>query len=144
PGGVPNESTSWSPLSVSGPIARTVADVALFLSAIAGADPRNPLSIDENPAQFRGPLEKDFKGARVAWWRGLGGIPFEPEVRRLVDANRSVFEDLGCIVEEEEPDFAGVDEAFPTLRYASNHPTYSALLRQRPEWVADTIKSEIA
>jgi amidase len=143
PGRVPNESTSWSPLSVSGPIARTVADVALFLSAIAGADPRNPLSIDENPAQFRGPLEKDFKGVRVAWWRGLGGIPFEPEIRRIVDGNRKVFEDLGCIVEEAEPDFTGVDTAFPLLRYIGNQSRYAPLIRERPEWVKDTIKYEV-
>src|SRR5258706_345842 len=103
-----------------------------------------PLPIPDHAARFRAPLGRDFKGARVGWWRGLGGIPFEPEIRRLVDANRSVFEDLGCIVEDEEPDFTGVDEAFPTLRYASNHPAYSALVRQRPEWVKDTIKFEIA
>jgi amidase len=144
PGRVPSESTSWSPLSVSGPIARTVADVALFLSAIAGADPRNPLSINEDPVRFRSPLGKDFKGVRIAWWRGLGGIPFEPEIRRVVDATRKVFEDLGCVVEEAEPDFAGVDEAFPLLRYSANHPQYAALIRQRPEWVKDTIKFEVA
>jgi len=67
PGRVPNESTSWSPFSVSGPIARCVADVALFLSAIAGPDRRSPLSIDEDPARFRASLEKGFKGVRVAW-----------------------------------------------------------------------------
>jgi amidase len=77
PGRVASESTSWSPLSVSGSIARTVADVALFLSAIAGADARSPLSINEDPARFRAPLGRDFKGIRIAWWRGLGGIPFE-------------------------------------------------------------------
>jgi len=143
PGRVPNESTSWSPLSVSGPIARTVADVALFLSAIAGADPRSPLSIDENPARFRGPLERDFKGVRVAWWRGLGGIPVEPDVRRIVDSNRQVFEDLGCVVEEAEPDFTGVDAAFPLLRYVGNHSRYAPLIRERPEWVKDTIKYEV-
>ena len=81
---------------------------------------------------------------RVAWWRGLGGIPFEPEIRQAVDANRRVFENLGCIVEEAEPDFAGVDEAFPALRFAGNHPTYAPLVRQRPEWVKDTIKFEVA
>ena len=64
---------------------------------------------------------------RVAWWRGLGGIPFEPEVRRVVDANRAVFEQLGCIVEEAEPAFDGVDEAFPTLRHLSYHSNYAAL-----------------
>ena len=143
PGRVVSESTSWSPLSVSGPIARTVADVALFLSAIAGPDRRSPLSIDEDPAQFRAPLEKDFKGVRVAWWRGLGGIPFEPEIRRVVDGNRKVFEDLGCVVEEAEPDFAGIDEAFPLLRYVANHSRYAPLIRQRPDWVKDTIKFEV-
>jgi amidase len=143
PGRVVSESTSWSPLSVSGPIARTVADVALFLSAIAGANPQSPLSIDEDPARFRAPLGKDFKGVRVAWWSGLGGIPFEPEIRRVVDGSRKVFEDLGCVVEEAEPDFTGLDEAFPLLRYVANHSRYAPLVKQRPEWVKDTIKFEV-
>jgi amidase len=144
PGRVPKESGSWSPLSVSGPMARTVADVALFLSAIAGPDSRSPLSIPEDGAHFAAPLARDFTGVRVAWWRGLGGIPFEREIRRVVDANRAVFEDLGCIVEEAEPDYEGVDEAFATLRHSSFHSDYAALARQRPEWVKDTIKWEIA
>jgi len=143
PGRVASESTSWSPLSVSGPIARTVADVALFLSAIAGANPASPLSIDEDPARFRAPLERNFKGVRVAWWRGLGGIPFEPEIRRVVDSARKVFEDLGCSVEEAEPDFSGIDQAFPVLRYVANHARYAPLVRQRPDWVKDTIKFEV-
>jgi amidase len=143
PGRVPRESTSWSPLSVAGPIARTVADVALFLTAIAGPDPRSPLSIQEEGARFLAPLDKDFKGVRVAWWRGLGGIPFEPEIRRVVDSNRKVFESLGCVVEDAEPDFTGVDDAFPVLRFAANHPQYAPLIRQRPEWVKDTIKFEV-
>ena len=46
PGRVPGNSSTWSPLSVSGPMARSVADVALFLSAIAGHDPTSPLSIN--------------------------------------------------------------------------------------------------
>jgi amidase len=144
PGRVAIESSSWSPLSVAGPIARTVADVALFLSAIAGPDARSPLSIQEDPARFRAPLSRGFKGVRVAWWRGLGGLPFEPEIRRVVDANRHVFEELGCSVEEAEPDFEGVDTAFPLLRYVANHPQYAPLVQQHPEWVKDTIKYEVA
>src|SRR5688572_18165990 len=144
PGRVPSEYDTWSPLPVSGPIGRTVADVALFLSAIAGGDARSPLSIDEDPARFRAPLERNFRGVRVAWWRGLGGIPFEPEIRRVVDGSRKVFEQLGCVVEEAEPDFSGVDTAFPLLRYVANHPQYAPLVRERPEWVKDTIKYEVA
>ena len=143
PGRVPSEGSSWSPLSVSGPMARTVGDVALFLSVLAGHDPRNPLSIPEDGARFRAPLDRDFKGVRVAWWRGLGGIPFEPDIRRIVDGHRRTFQDLGCVVEDDEPDFAGVGEAFPTIRFSGNHPQYSQLIRQRADWVKDTIKYEV-
>src|SRR5678815_1694676 len=64
PGRVPTENGSWSPLSVSGPMARSVADVALFLSAIAGPDHRSPLSINEDGTRFRAPLGRSFKGVR--------------------------------------------------------------------------------
>lgn len=144
PGRVATDSTSWSPLSVSGPMARNVADVALFLSAIAGPTARNPLAITEDPSRFAAKLGRDFKGVRVAWYKGLGGIPFEPELKRVIDANRSAFESLGCVVEEAEPDFAGVDEAFPTLRHLSYHTSYAAMARERPDWIKETIKWEIA
>src|SRR5262245_19517530 len=77
PGRVPSETNGWSPFSVWGPMARSVGDVALFLSAIAGADARSPITIREDPARFRAPLERSLKGVRVAWWKGLG-IPVEP------------------------------------------------------------------
>jgi amidase len=143
PGRVPRDSNSWSPLSVAGPMARSVSDVALFLSAIAGPDPSSPLSIVEDGARFRASLEREFKGVRVGWWKNLGGVPFEHDIRRAIDGNRHVFEDLGCIVEEAEPDFSGVDEAFPVLRFAANHAQYAPLVRERPEWVKDTIKYEV-
>ena len=47
------------------------------------------------------------------------------------------------MVEEAEPDFSGVEQAFPVLRYIANHPRYSELVRQNPEWVKDTIKYEV-
>ena len=129
----------------AGPMARTVADVALFLSAIAGPDAPDPLSIDEDGARFRAPLARSFKGTRVAWFKDLGGIPFEPEIRRVVNANRQVFVDLGCIVEEAEPDFTGVDEAFPILRHLSYHASYAERAREQSRrCVKDTIKWEIA
>jgi len=144
PGRVPAESGSWSPLSVSGPMARTVADVALFLSAIAGPDTRSPLALQDDGARFRAPLERDFKGVRVAWWKGLGGIPVEPDVASTVNANKSVLERLGCLVEEAEPDFSGVADAFPILRYAASYPQYSELAHQNAGWLKDTIRFEIA
>ena len=55
PGRVPTwpAATAWSTLSVDGPMARSVADVALMLSAIAGPDSRSPIALDEPGAGLR-------------------------------------------------------------------------------------------
>ena len=84
-------------ISVHGPMARTVPDLAMFLSVIAGYDARAPLSIREDPAEFAGPLERDFKGARIGWVGDFGGqIPFDPGVLELCERSLKVFEALGC------------------------------------------------
>ena len=93
----------------------------------------DPLALDDDPAIFRAPLERSFKGARVAWFTSMGGIPFEPEIRRVVDANRKVFAELGCVISDAEPDFTGVDEAFPTLRHLGYHANYAAKAREHPD-----------
>ena len=144
PGRVPDDDGSWSPLSTSGPMARSVADVALFLSAIAGFHAPDPTALTDDPAQFRSSLAKSHKGARIAWFTSMGGLPFESEIRRVVDGSRHAFTDLGCIVEEAEPDFAGVDDAFLTLRHLSYHSNYASLAREHPTMVKDTINWEIA
>ena len=81
PGRVPHWPTDdvWEPLSVQGPIARSVADAALLLSVMAGPDPRVPIAIDEPGERFRAPLERDFAGTRVAWSPDLGRYEVEPE-----------------------------------------------------------------
>jgi amidase len=133
----------WSSLSVEGPLARTVEDVAFFLSALAGPDARSPISIDEPGSRFAAPLERDFQGVRVAWWKDLGGLPFEPCVREVVNAQRRVFESLGCIVEEAEPDFSGADETFKTLRFWRSYLTSLARPQDSLHLVKDTIRWEV-
>ena len=144
PGRVSAGRNTWSPLSTSGPMARSVADAALFLSVLAAPDVHSPTALFDDPKRFAGRLDRDFKGIRVAWYRDLGGIPFEAEVRQVVAGARPVLESLGCVVEEAEPDFTGVAEAFPTLRHLSYYSDYAGLAKQRPEWIKDTIHWEIA
>jgi amidase len=119
PGRVPSTTTrlAWSTLSVQGPMARSVADAALLLSVLAGPDPRVPISLTEPGASFARPLARDLTGARVAWSPDLGGaVPVEPEVRAVVEASAKVFAELGCVVEQDCPDFSGAEEVFRTLR----------------------------
>ena len=125
-------------------MARTVADVALFLSAMVGDYAYDPLALVDNGAMFRAPLERSFKGSRVAWFTNVGGIPFESEITRVVNACQTVFTDLGCTVQSAEPDFTGVDEAFPILRHLSYHASYAKMARENPTMFKDTVKWEIA
>ena len=111
---------AWLPsMGAAGPMARSVADLALLLSVQAGYDPHQPLSLDGDGAAFRGPLEADMRGKRIAWAGDFGGaIPFEPGVLDLGRSALRVFEEIGCIVEEARPDFPFADlwRAFTTLR----------------------------
>ena len=144
PGRVPDDDGSWSPLSTNGPMARTVTDVALLLSAMAGPYAPDPLALDDEGASFRASLGRSFKGVRVAWFRSMGGIPFEPEITRVVNANRRLFVDLGCEVHDDEPDFSAVDDAFQTLRHVAYHGNLASAVHEHPDAVKDTIKWEIA
>jgi amidase len=106
----------WTSLSVEGPIARTVRDVALLLSVMSDPDPRDPAALDEPGSVFRRSFRRDFRKVRVAWSHNLGGYPVEPVVTTVCDRARPVFTDLGCIVEEDEPDLREADGVFRTLR----------------------------
>jgi amidase len=110
---------AWFTLSVPGPVARNVTDCAFFLSVLAGYDPRSPISIELPGTQFAQPLEVgNFKGVRMAMFKGLG-LPWEAEVKNAVRAQRKVFESLGCIVDDAEPDFGDANECFLAWRHWS-------------------------
>ena len=145
PGRVPiaAQGNAWSTVSVQGPMARTVADVALLLSSISGPDPRCPISVTEPGARFSGNLERSFKGARVAWFKNMGGIPFDPRILSIVNAQRKVFESLGCVVEEGEPDWTDAFESYDTLRAWGYASTQAANVREHPDLVKDTIHWEV-
>ncbi len=106
----------WLPLSVKGPLARSVDDVALLLQAMAGRDARDQLSYETPAATFATPVEADVAGRRVAWAPDLGGLPLDPAVRRVLDAARPVLESLGLHVEEAVPDLTDADRIFRDLR----------------------------
>jgi amidase len=150
PGRVPElpADDAWDALSVSGPIARTVADLALLLGALAGPDPRAPLSlaalpplepspsralVPPRPAGRPLPLERSrppvrplglelsrsLERVRVAWSRDLGGLPIAPEVTAVLEEGRRAVDGLGWQIEEAEPDLRVADEVFEVLRALS-------------------------
>ena len=120
-------------------MARTVQDVALVLTAIAGPDLRSPISIAEPASVFARPLDRDFKDVRVAWSQDLGGLPVDPAVTAVIEAKRDVFETLGCVIEDTHPDFTGADEIFKTLRGWRFDLGYSGFLKDHRDKLKDTL-----
>jgi amidase len=129
----------WFPISVQGPMARTVQDAVLMLSAIAGPDPRSPISINEPGSVFSRPLERDFSGARIAWSQDFGGIPVDPRITAAIDAQRSAFESLGCAIVDDVPDFTDADEAFKVWRAWRFELAYGDLLETHRDQMKDTV-----
>jgi amidase len=110
----------WLPsMSVAGPMARSVSDLALLLSVQAGYDPRAPLSVEGEGRRFLAPLGADFKAKRIGWLGDLGGVaPYEPGVLDVCRAALKSFESLDCRIEEVVPDYPleAVWQAFIKIR----------------------------
>jgi amidase len=129
----------WFTLAVEGPMARTVQDTALMLSAIAGPDRRCPIAISEPGSLFSQSLKRNFKGVRVAWSRDLGGLPVDPQVTGAIEAQRHVFESLGCLIADGEPDFSDADEIFKVWRAWYFALVLSELLETQRDKLKDTV-----
>ncbi len=146
PGRVPvlPSSYPWGSLSVQGPIGRTVGDVALQLSVMAGWDPRVPLSVGEPGAFFAPPFPPlALRGLRVALSPRLGDLPVDPVVVAAVEGAAKLVEGAGATVDAVDPGWAGADEAFETLRAFQFELAYGALFDRAGGQMKATVRANI-
>jgi amidase len=120
PGRVPSgpRELPFGRLSVEGPMARTVADLALLLDAMAGQHPADPLSYPAPVESYASAAARRAVPKRVAFSPDLGISPVDPEVKAIVAAAAARFSDLGAEVTEDCPDFSQAPETFHVLRAA--------------------------
>jgi amidase/aspartyl-tRNA(Asn)/glutamyl-tRNA(Gln) amidotransferase subunit A len=97
----PNAFSGTDPFLFEGPLTRTVEDAALVLTAIAGYDPRDPLSIDDR-ADFTAAVRRPIEGMRIAYTPDYDVFPIDRRVADVVADAVRVFEDAGAHVEEVE------------------------------------------
>ncbi len=127
----------------SGPLSRTVRDAALWLTAAAGHDVRDPNSSRRPPPDFvaclgGGPVA----GLRIAWAAELGGARVAPEVRAAAESAARIFESLGCRVEEAAPevehDYFLLSEP---IRNADKYAAFGDLLDSNADALTPYIRS---
>lgn len=121
---------AWTTFSVLGPMARTVRDVALLLSVLAGPDDHDPQSFPATGEDFTRAAEGGINGLRVAWSPDLGYAAVESEVRQLCEAAAKAFTTLGCVVEEAHPGFENPEALFFDLSAGLRAAAYGGYLAE--------------
>lgn len=115
-GGAP-EPHGFSIEAVQGPMARSVADTALFLDAMCGYDPVWPLSIEAPAVPFQRAVAEADARVRIGFAPDLGGFGFvDPVIRAAMAAAMRAVERAGGTVAEECPDLPDLERTYLTLR----------------------------
>ncbi len=126
-------------LTVHGPMARNVLDLALLLDAMSGEHPADPLSLPRLPTSFLAAARSGSRPTRVAYSPDLGITPVDPEVAAITRKAASRFAEAGVIVEEAHPDLREAHECFHVLRAFDFAVSKAALLRTK----RDLLKPEV-
>jgi amidase len=118
PGTVPSSRRllGWSPISVVGPMGRTVADTCLQLAASAGASVGDPLSYPLDVASFLAPLPVDLGALRVGWTEDFGACDVDPGIRQAFRRKVGAMKHLFRSCEELRFDLGDVHRCFDVLR----------------------------
>lgn len=129
------QSNMWETTGTGGPMARTVGDLALLLSVLAGPDPRAPHALGDPGATFAPPLEAAaVRGLRVALSADFGGaFAVDAEVRAVVETAGTALAGAGAAVTGAAPDLTGADACFRTLRAWHFQARFGALLAEHPD-----------
>jgi amidase len=126
-------------LTVHGPMARNVEDLALLLDAMSGEYPADPLSLPSPMTSFLSSARSGKRPKRVAYSPDLGITPVDPEVAAITRRAAMRFAAAGAIVEEAHPDLREAHECFHVLRAFDFALTKAALLRSK----RDMLKPEV-
>jgi amidase len=134
---------AWDPMSLLGPMARSVDDAALLLAAISGPDPMAPLALDEDPAPFADLVPRPLSGARIAWSDTVDGLPIDPAVSAALATVRERLEAAGAEVVAAEPDLSGADQVFETFRAFEFFSAHGAEVREHPELTKPEVRQDV-
>src|SRR5207248_8638087 len=123
---------AWS-LDHAGPLARSVADCALVLQAIAGFDAADPSSSAEPVPDFSVDVRKGVRGVRVGVPREYFFDLCEPETERLVRDAIMTLQRLGAEIEEVSlPHVEHAQVAGNVIMSAEAAAWHADWLRERP------------
>jgi amidase len=135
---------AWETTSVGGPMARSVSDLALLLSVIAGPDRRVPTALSEPGSVYAPPLAGSLDGVRVALSVDLGGaFEVDEAVAAVVESTASVFAAAGASVGASYPLLPEAEDTFRTLRAWHFQAKLGPLLAEHPDQFKQSLADNI-
>jgi len=129
----------YDSMSVQGPMARDVADLALFMDALCGRHAADPFSWEAPASPFQRAAQASALPKRVAFSTDLGFLPVERETKELIRAAADKLAAAGVIVEEAHPDLREARDIFLTIRSGAYAARYGELYRSQK----DKLKPEV-
>jgi Asp-tRNA(Asn)/Glu-tRNA(Gln) amidotransferase A subunit family amidase len=126
-------------LSHQCPMARTVRDAALMLTALAGHDRQDPFSVAEPVPDFLGACEASVTGMKIAWSPTLGYARPLPEVVEICAGAAKAFEDMGCAVEQVETVMDDPVDIWNAEFYAGVGTRLKETMEKTPELLDPTV-----
>jgi aspartyl-tRNA(Asn)/glutamyl-tRNA(Gln) amidotransferase subunit A len=126
------------------PMARSAADLAEVLSAIAGYDPQDPASADVAVDDYGAALEGGAEGTRIGLLGGEWMEAVRPEVADGVRAAARALESVGASVEEVElPGRAAAFDQTAELVLAEAASFHRERLKEQPEMFAPDVLTRL-
>lgn len=118
PGRVPRKRLSdpFDTIAVEGPMARDVADLALFFDAMVGYEPGDLLTSPSTEPPFLDAARQPTKPVRVAISADLGSLPVAAPIRAALDGFATQLDKAGVAVHRGSPAVDGAMDAFRALR----------------------------
>jgi len=116
---VERRAMGWTPISVLGPMGRTVADTCLLYATQIGQHDQDPLSFPIDGAAFAEPWPVDLGSLRVAWTEDFGGAPVEKGIRATMREKMKAMKPLFRSLDKVEVDYGEADRCFDVIRAVS-------------------------
>ena len=116
---VERRAMGWTPISVLGPMGRTVADTCLLYATQIGQHDEDPLSFPIDGAAFAEPWPVDLGSLRVAWTEDFGGAPVEKGIRTTMREKMKAMKPLFRSLDKVEVDYGEADRCFDVIRAVS-------------------------
>ena len=120
----------FEPISVDGPMARTVADLALFLDAMTGEHWSDPVALPRPAVPFQRAAAEPTLPACIAWSADLGGrVPLDRQVRAVCESVVKKLTRPRVRVDAACPDLGDPIATFRVVRAVSFATRYADLLK---------------